>query len=589
MHNVAAARLRAPYVLLTKLFLRQFLENDLISPEADRSQLLAVVGAIVVSLTLFISVFMSSGYLGAFLTPGQAAVISLDDKFFYLALAMIVTALVAASQWDALAIDPRDAAILEPLPVRPGTIRRAKLSAVAILGAAVAIAVNAFPSLVFPWLLVISFRQMSGVALLGLMVTHAVVTVAAAASGYLAVVTLRETLAAVLGRRWFTIASPWVQGVLIVLLGSSLLLLPPAGDRVAQRGLDDWRAASPPMWFLGIYEVTAGGVIADLARTEMTDRKAASDLENTALYNDRRAQFSVLARRASVAVGLTLLLAAAAYTWTARRLPALAPAPPPASRHGWRLGARLANRWLVRDPAARAGFYFTLAAMWRSNNHRLTLACAAAAGFAMAMVALSNSNMEQGAGPSARLLAMQPLLYGALLVGFRHVIRVPAELRANWGFQLAWCNRTRAFAAGVKRAAIVALVLPALMILLPLFTFVLGPQPALRHAGLGLAGAIVLLEALMLSYDKVPFTCTYVPSENMKALAPLYAIAFVMGALNFAGMQNSALQTGNATRVLITLAAAFVILRVMSAKRARLPYVEFDEAPATYQRLGLNS
>ena len=51
------------------------------------------------------------------LTPGQAAVLSLNDKFFYLALAMIVTALVAASQWDALAIDPRDAAILEPLPV----------------------------------------------------------------------------------------------------------------------------------------------------------------------------------------------------------------------------------------------------------------------------------------------------------------------------------------------------------------------------------------------------------------------------------------------------------------------------------------
>lgn len=580
--------MRQPYVLLTKLFLRQFLENDLISPEADRSQLLAVVGAILVSLTLFISVFMSSGYLGAFLTPGQAAIVSLDDKFFYLALAMIVTALVAASQWDALAIDPRDAAILEPLPVQPGTIRRAKLSAVAILGAAVAIAVNAFPSIVFPWLLVISFRQMSGIALLGLMVTHAMVAVSAAAFGYLAVVTLRETLAAVLGRRWFTIASPWVQGALIVMLGSSLLLLPPAVDRIAQRGLDDWRGVSPPMWFLGVYEVTAGGVIADLPRTEMSDRKAASDRVNSALYRERRGQFPVLARRAGVAVGLTLLLAAAAYTWNARRLPALAPAPPPSLRHGWRLGGRLSNRWIVRDPAARAGFYFTLAAIWRSNNHRLTLACAAAAGFAMAVVALSNANMQEGAGPSTRLLAMQPLLYGALLVGFRHVIRVPAELRANWGFQLAWRNRTRAFAAGVRRAAMVALVLPALVILLPLFTFVLGPQLALLHAGLGLAGAIVLLEALMLSYDKVPFTCTYVPSENMKALAPIYAIAFVIGAMTFARMQNSALQSGNATRVLVTLAAAFAILRLMSIKRGRLQ-VEFDEAPATLQQLGLYS
>ena len=418
---------------------------------------------------------------------------------------------------------------------------------------------------------------------------HALVTVAAAAFGYLVVIALRETLVALLGRRGFTVASPWAQGTLIVLLGSAVLLTPVASDRIGQRGFDGWRAMSPPMWFLGAYEVAVGGVIADLPRTEMRPRQAATDLAMTELYRERRREFPAIARRAAAAISVALLVAAAAYLWNARRVTALAPAPPPSSRRGWRLGGRLANAWLVRDSPARAGFYFTLAAMFRSNNHRLTLVCAAAAGFAMALVALSNANAQEGAGPSVRLLVMQPLLYGALLVGFRHVIRVPAELRANWGFQLAWRDRTRAFVAGVKHAAIVGLVLPALAILLPFYMFVMGPPLALMHAGLGLTGAVVLLEALMLSYDKVPFTCTYLPSENMKALAPIYAIAFVIGAVNFAGMQNTALQSGNPTRVLITLAAAFVILRVMSVKRARLPYVEFDEAPATYQRLGLDS
>ena len=584
-----AARLRKPDVLLTKLFLRQFLENDLISPEADRSQLLAVVGAIVVSLTLFASVFMSFNYVVAVLTPGQAAVLSLNDKYFYLALAMIVTALVAASQWDAIAIDPRDAAILEPLPVPAGTIRRAKVSAVAILGAAVAIAVNAFPSVVFPWLLVFNFRQLRSIAMLGLMVNHAIVTLAAAAFGYLVVIALRETIAAVLGPRWFTRVSPWAQGVLIVILGSSLLLLPPAAGRVAERGFEGWRAMTPPMWFLGAYEMTAGGVIADLPRTRMTPRQARNDEIASAIYRERRRQFPVLAPRAGAALGLTFLLAVAAYRWNARRLPSLAPAPPPAFRRRWRLGERLANLLIVRDPAARAGFYFTLAAMWRSNTHRLTLACAASAGCAMALVALSNSSLQPGGGVSARLLSMQPLLYGALLVGFRHVIRVPAELRANWGFQLAWRGRDRAFLAGVKRAAVVALVLPALAALLPLFVFVLGPRLAVMHAALGLAGAIVLLEALMVHYDKVPFTCTYLPSENMKALAPIYAIVFLAGASTFARVQYAALLGGGAIRALLTLAVVWAVLRVMSAKRARLPYVEFDEAPATFQRLGLHT
>src|SRR5688500_1302250 len=187
--------------LLTKLFLRQFLENDLIAPDADRTQLLAVVGALSVSVTLFISAMMSARYLGPLVTPGGAAVDALDDKFFYLSLAMIVMALVAASQWDVLALDPRDAAILEPLPVQAGIIRRAKVSAIAILGAAVACALNAFPTFVFPWMLVFNFRQMSGFSLLGLMITHAVVTVSAAAFGYLVIIALRETLVAVLGRR----------------------------------------------------------------------------------------------------------------------------------------------------------------------------------------------------------------------------------------------------------------------------------------------------------------------------------------------------------------------------------------------------
>jgi hypothetical protein len=577
---------RTPYVLLTAHFLREFLENDLISPEADRSQLLAVVGATIVSLTLFVSVVMSFGYVTT-LTPGQVAVMSLDDKFFYLALAMIVTALVATSQWDALVISPRDAAILEPLPVPAGTLRRAKMSAVAILGAAVAVAVNGFPSLVFPWLLVFNFRQISLVQLLGLIVTHATVTFIAAAFGYLAVIGLRETMTAVLGRRGFTRVSPWAQGALIVALGGALLLLPAAADRIAQRGFEGWRASSPPMWFLGAYELVVGGVVADLPRGAMTARRAEMDRLSTALYRERRGEFPGMARRAGMAVVGTFLLATAAYTWNARRLPSLAPTPP-AFRRRWGLSARLANALLLWHAATRAGFCFTLAAMWRSNTHRLTLACAAAAGFAMAVVALSNANVAEGGGASPRLLAMQPLLYGALLVGFRHVIRVPAELRANWGFQLAWRERDRAFLAGVKCAAVAGLVLPALLVLVPLFMFVLGPRLALIHAGLGLAGAIVLLEVLLVSYDKVPFTCSYLPSENMKALAPIYAIAFIVGASMFAQMQYEVLEGAGRTRTLIALAVVFVMARVISAKRTRLPYVEFDEAPATFQRLGLD-
>ena len=191
------------WLQLTRLFLKQFLENDLVSPDSDRAQLLAIVGAGVISMTLFLSMFLSAGYAMSVLTPGEAAVRTLNDKFFYVSLAMLITALVAAAQWDALSLDQRDAAILDPLPVRPAIVRWAKLTAVAMLGAAVALAVNAFPALIFPWMLSFSLRQMTAGDVFWLMGIHFMITVTAAVFGYLAVMTLRESLSAILGPKLF--------------------------------------------------------------------------------------------------------------------------------------------------------------------------------------------------------------------------------------------------------------------------------------------------------------------------------------------------------------------------------------------------
>ena len=178
---------------------------------------------------------------------------------------------------------------------------------------------------------------------------------------------------------------------------------------------------------------------------------------------------------------------------------------------------------LARDPTARAGFYFTLAAMWRSNTHRLTLACAAAAGLAMAVVALSECNAQQGGGLSSRLLSMQPLLLrraagrlpshhpraggAARQLGLsarvaRPRARVPGRRQARRRRRRWCCRRCRrccrcSCSCWARRSR-------------------------WRTPRSGSPAPSCMLEALLVSYDKVPFTCTYLPSENMKALAPLY-------------------------------------------------------------------
>ena len=580
------------HATLTRHFLRRFLENDLISPDADRLQLLVVVGAGVFSATLFITTFMSFNYIGFPHTPAQAAVLALSDRFFYVALSMVVVALVAVSQWDSLVVDARDAAILGALPIQPGTVRRAKLAAVAVLGGAVALAVNVVPSFIFPWLFVFHQRVSVGV-MATLVVTHLAVTMAAAAFAYLSIIAAREALATLLPARAFARISPWVQGTLIVVLGTALLMIPPAASDTGRRGFEGLRVLAPPTWFLGAYEAAVGGLIADSPRGRLTARQARTDAIMSGVYGRHRAHFPAMARRAAVAMGVVIAITVAAYFSSSRGFSVLTAPPAVARRRRWRLPETVAMTLLARHAAVRAGFFFALAAMWRSNVHRLTLACAAAVGLAMCLIALSGIDVREasraGYAPP-RLLAVQPLLFGVLLVGFRHAIRVPVELRAGWGFQLAWREQERRFLAGVRKAAIIGLVVPALAATLPLFIFVLGAQLALAHAALGLAGAIVVLEALLVGYTKVPFTCTYLPNENMKALGPICFIAFLIGASIFARMEGAALADGSeAIRLLVVLAVAFSVLRIAALRIRRPELVDFHEAPVTTQRLGLHT
>jgi hypothetical protein len=50
---------------LARLFLRRFVENDLISPDADRVQVLSHACGVLISGGLFVSIFLSLPYLNS--------------------------------------------------------------------------------------------------------------------------------------------------------------------------------------------------------------------------------------------------------------------------------------------------------------------------------------------------------------------------------------------------------------------------------------------------------------------------------------------------------------------------------------------
>jgi hypothetical protein len=157
--------------------------------------------------------------------PGIVSLRSLDERLFFTSASMVVLALVAVAQWDALSLDARDTSALGVLPIPRAVIVRTKFIAVALLAIGAAVAWNLVPTLLrfvaVPPALGVSFRGM-----LALTLAHGVTTIAAGAFGFLAVMGLREVMSAIMGQARLRRISAALQAALLVALVTALLLLP---------------------------------------------------------------------------------------------------------------------------------------------------------------------------------------------------------------------------------------------------------------------------------------------------------------------------------------------------------------------------
>ena len=188
------------------------------------------------------------------------------------------------------------------------------------------------------------------------------------------------------------------------------------------------------------------------------------------------------------------------------------------------------------------------------------------------------------------VLAVQLLFVTALVIGFRHSIRVPADLRARWIFHLIRPTDHRVYLRGVKRAAALKLVFPALLALLPFHVVALGQQTAIVHFAFGLLSALVLREAVLLEYRRLPFAASYVPQGTIATHGGLFVFACIATVYVVAWAEHMALSTTRGTVALFVVTViSFGGIRGIDMWQWRNPReVELDEFvdPPTL-RLGL--
>src|SRR5450756_2401815 len=101
-----------------------------------------------------------------------------------------------------------------------------------------------------------------------------------------------------------------------------------------------------------------------------------------------------------------------------------------------------------------------------------------------------------------------------ILPGLRHVLSIPVELRANWIFQITESQGRAEWMSAVERFVMAYAIAPIYLILFPISVYVFGWAIAIRMTMLQLVISLGMFEVLFQSWQKLPFTCSYIPGQR---------------------------------------------------------------------------
>ena len=551
---------------LCRHFFVRFFDSELVS---DASQVKVVAGGIV-GILASLSLLFGPAYYHKYAVlsrldspdPFQKAV--RGDVLFVTTLAMVAAALFTTLQWPVLFPTLRDYLALASLPVRMRQIFAAKFAALVAVELAVIVSVSLPPSALIPAMMTGeyaagSFRHVPGIF-------------AASASGgffmFFAFVAIQGILLNLVPVRQFQRVSLAVQAFLLaVLLGGLPLVfsIPVFYDRAPT--LPAWSVYAPPFWFFGIDQV---------------------------IFGVRDASVEKLARIALMAGPVAAAAAVAAYLWSYRRHRVRVLESPSAESAGVRAmwPATLSER-LLCGPRSLGVFGFLTKTLARSRQHRLILTA-----FTAVAVALISEGFA-GTAIDGRI-ASEPLRQSAiaiplalslfLLAGLRYLFRLPVDLRANWIFRITEPGHAAELASGIDRFIICWGAIPVAVVTSPIEILLLGLRTGILVTLICALVSLVLIELLLFTFDKIPFTSSYLPGQRPLIETVLkYSIAAAIYVWGLAALISSSARS----IVWVLVFAGILAVAWQALRRARLtlyPLLRFefeDGLDPIVQRLGI--
>jgi predicted permease len=397
------------------------------------------------------------------------------DMLSLIGCAMAITALLTVLLWQSLFPSARDCLALAGLPIGARQIFGAKFGALLVLFAAFALALNLPPALSFAS--VTSGPLQENPSALANITANFSATAGACVFVFFGLLALQGILLNVLPGRIFARVSLIVQGTLFI---ATLGALPLLGRQPAAAAW--W----PPVWFLRLWEAIVTG-----------PRGAA--------------------RNAALAMVLPPVIGVLAYLLCYHRYRRLLlEAPPHRAVQRPRIGSWLLERWIA-DPRQQAAFAFIWKTLARSRSHRLILL--AYAGIALGWITAGALDAPR---PSLRdegmyglLVVLAPLAFSMLVtIGLRYIFSLPVSLPANWVFQTLDQEGRAAWLAAVERFVLWCGMAPIFFASLPAAIAILGWLRAAAATVLTFLAALLWFEAMFRRWQKLPFTCSYLPGKK---------------------------------------------------------------------------
>ena len=226
---------------------------------------------------------------------------------------------------------------------------------------------------------------------------------------------------------------------------------------------------------------------------------------------------------------------------------------------------------------------FSVRTLLRSPQHRVMLAFYLGIGFAIVILFMRTPRAQQQLSTdNARLLFSSLVIMCVCVVGTRIVFSVPLALRANWIFRLTEVRGVPEYLVAIRRPLFVLAVAPLWTASAALFLSIWPWRTAAGHLVVLGLWEMILAYLCLHGFQKIPFTCSYLPGKSFFHMAFLAALGLLLLIGKGVDFELRALDNPvSYADMLVILGIATVLAkwRTVALAKSEEAIVQFEETP----------